>query len=76
MIVVCSIATTTIILCGALAGCLLLGVKPDPIVFTAFGTITGQVVGSLTSLLANTRTTPGTDADMPKAEIVSNKPIP
>lgn len=69
IIVVGTLAITAIILCSALGACLLLNIKPDPIVFTAFGTVTGQVVGSLTTMLSNTRSTPGTDADMPKAEV-------
>ena len=76
IIVVATLAISTIICLVALSACLVLGYKPDPIVFTAFATITGQIVGSLTTLLSNTRSTPGTDADMPKATIVPDSPAP
>lgn len=51
-----------------LSACLLLRLSPEASLVTAFVGLTGQLIGSLTGLLVNTRSTPGTDSDMPKTE--------
>ena len=68
VIVVIAIAVGAVTCVGTLAWCLLTGTKPDTVILTAFVALTGQLVGSLTGLLVNTRTTPGTDAEMPKTD--------
>jgi uncharacterized membrane protein YjjB (DUF3815 family) len=73
-IVVIAIAIGAIACVGSLSFCLIFNVKPEPVILTAFVALTGQLVGSLTGLLINTRSTPGTDAEMPK--VITDKPTP
>jgi hypothetical protein len=74
-IVVTAIALDAFIGITTLSVCLVMGIKPDPTLITAYVGITGGLVGALTGLLANTRTTPGSDADMPKATLpTADKP--
>ena len=60
---------------GTLSVMLYMGTKADPTLLTAYVGITTGSIGALTALLANTRTTPGTDADMPKATVVPDGQI-
>jgi hypothetical protein len=64
---------------------LILGLKPETGLVTAFVALTSGLVGALTGLLANTRTSPGADSDMPKiavptaavpVAITADKPTP
>ncbi len=70
-LVVSCIALGALVCLSSLAYCLIFKLEPSPVILTAFVGLTGQLVGSLTGLLVNTRTTPGTDADTPKTD----KPI-
>jgi hypothetical protein len=71
-IVVATLAIVALITIGTLSYCLIFGVHSDPTLLTAYvGIATGSLAG-ITGLLANTRTTPGTDADMPKATMVQD----
>ena len=71
-IVVIAIAVGSILCITTLAFCLLWGKWSEGSLLTAFVALTGQLIGSLTGLLVNTRSTPGTDQDMPKTD----KPTP
>ncbi len=66
-IVVSAIAICAIVTVVTLSICMMRGVRADPTLITAYVGITTGSLGALTGLLANTRSTPGTDADMPKA---------
>jgi hypothetical protein len=68
ILVVTSISVGSIICLGTLAFCLIFKVETNDKLLLAFVTLTGQLVGSLTGLLVNTRTSPGTNADMPKSD--------
>ncbi len=71
-IVVVTLALVAIETITTLSICLVMGAKLDPTLLTAYvGIATGSLAG-ITGLLANTRTTPGTDADMPKATMVQD----
>lgn len=65
-IVVSTIAICAVVTITTLSTCVILNVKPDATLLTAYVGITTGALGALTGLLANTRSTPGTDADMPK----------
>jgi len=54
---------------------LITGAKPDPTLLTSYVGITTGSLAGLTALLANTRTTPGTDADMPKGTVTTQTQI-
>lgn len=73
-IVVCFIGIDTTVGILTLSACLILGLKPDPTLVTAYVGLTSGLTGALIGLLSNTRSTPGTDAEMPKAAIVSDQP--
>ena len=73
-IVIATISINATVGVGALSTCLILGLKPETGLVTAFVALTSGLVGALTGLLANTRTSPGTDADLPKATVVVDKP--
>ena len=70
-IVVATIAVAALITITTLSVCMILGSKPDPTLMTAYVGIATGSLAALTALLANTRTTPGTDADMPKGTMTS-----
>ncbi len=74
-IVVTTLAIGTVVTVTTLSACVILGVKPDPTLITAYVGITTGFLGALTGLLANTRTTPGTDADMPKGTVTTQTQI-
>lgn len=77
-LVVVAIAINVTACIGTMAYCLISRITPDTPLFTAFVGVTGALSGALTGLLVNTRTTPGTDADLPKATVtttVSDKPV-
>ena len=68
-IVVSTLAICTVITITTLSACVVIGVKPDPTLITAYVGITTGSLGALTGLLANTRSTPGSEADMPKSTV-------
>jgi hypothetical protein len=75
-IVVWTLAVVAIMTILTLSICVIMGAKPDPTLLTAYvGIATGSLAG-ITGLLANTRTTPGTDADMPKGTLTPDAPEP
>jgi len=74
-IVVATLAICTVITIGTLSVCVVLGAKPDPTLITAYVGIATGSLGALTGLLANTRTTPGTDTDMPKGTVTTQTNI-
>ena len=57
-IIVITVALMSVTGMGVIAACLILQLKPDQVVFTAFVGLTTNVVGTLTGLLINTRTAP------------------
>lgn len=74
-IVVVTLALVAIETITTLSICLAMGAKLDPALLTAYvGIATGSLAG-ITGLLANTRTTPGTDADMPKGTLTPDTPL-
>lgn len=73
-LVVCAIALGTLVCLFTLAGCMVFHITVEQGLLTAFVGLTGQFVGSLTTMLSNTRSSPGTNGDMPK--IVADKPTP
>jgi hypothetical protein len=75
-IVVATIAICAVLTIATLSACVILNVRPDATLLTAYVGITTGSLGALTGLLANTRSTPGTDADMPKATLVPDPPTP
>ena len=74
-IVVATLSILAIMTIATLSMVMIMGVKPDPIVLTAYVGIAGSSLTGLTALLANTRTSPGTDADMPKGTITTQTNI-
>jgi len=71
-IVVSTISTIAVLTIVTLSACVLLGSKPDPTLLTAYvGIATGSIT-AIIALLANTRSSPGTDSEMPKTD----KPTP
>jgi hypothetical protein len=74
-IVVSTLALCTVITISTLSACVILGTQPDPTLITAYVGITTGSLGALTGLLANTRSTPGTDADMPKGTVTTSTNI-
>jgi len=75
-IVVATLAIISILTIGTLSVILIMGAKPDPTLLTAYVGIAGSSLTGLTALLANTRSTPGTDTDMPKGTIIQDTPTP
>ncbi len=75
-IVVATLAICAILTIGTLSVCVIMGAKPDPTLLTAYVGIATGSLAAITGLLANTRTTPGTDADMPKGTLVPDVPTP
>ncbi len=75
-IVVGTLALCAMLTIGTLSVCIIMGTKPDPTLLTAYVGIATGSLAAITGLLANTRTTPGTDADMPKGTIVPDPPTP
>lgn len=67
-IVVFAIAVNVTICIGTMAYCLISKITPDTTLFTAFVGVTGGLAGALTGLLVNTRTSPGTDSELPKTD--------
>lgn len=55
-IVVCAIALDATLGLLTLSYCLILGIKPDPTLITAYVGMTGGLFGALSGLLVNTRT--------------------
>lgn len=56
-IVVCGIAIDATIGILTLSYCLVVGIKPDPTLITAYVGVTSGLFGALSGLLVNTRTT-------------------
>lgn len=73
-IVVVTLALAALITITTLSVCLITSAKPDTTLVTAYVGIATGSLAALTALLANTRTTPGTDAEMPKGTITTDKP--
>lgn len=72
-IVVLSIATDSLIGIATLAYCMVIQIKPDPTLITAFVGITSGLVGALTGLLVNTRTQTEHGTNNPVSVQVENK---
>jgi hypothetical protein len=68
-IVVSTMAIAAVETITTLSIILIKGAKPDPTLLTAYIGIAAASLTGLTALLANTRSSPGTDADMPKATV-------
>jgi len=64
-IVVLSIAANSFIGISTLSYCMVIGLKPDPTLITAYVGITSGLVGALTGLLVNTRTSSAAPAVTP-----------
>jgi uncharacterized membrane protein YczE len=73
-IVIVAIGLDATIGIGTLSACMLLGLKPDPSLVTAYVGITSGLTGALVGMLSNTRSQPGTDDDLPKAVVATDKP--
>lgn len=74
-IVVATIAICAVVTITSLSICVVLNVSPNTTLLTAYVGITTGALGALTGLLANTRSTPGTDADMPKGTVTTQTNI-
>ncbi len=75
-IVVVTLAVIAFMTIFTLSLCVVLGAKVDPTLLTAYVGIATGSLAAITGLLANTRTTPGTDADMPKGTLTPDTPPP
>lgn len=77
-IVVCAIATNATLGLMTLAYCMVTGRQPDPVLVTAFVSLTSGFAGALTGMLINTRSTPHEPTDPPEVKIsnTSDHPVP
>jgi hypothetical protein len=73
-IVVVTLAIVALITITTLSICMILGTKPDPTLLTAYVGIATSSLTGIAALLANTRSTPGSDADMPKGTLTPDTP--
>ncbi len=73
-IVVVTLSVVAIITISTLSYCMVSGVRPDVTLLTAYVGIATSSLTGIAALLANTRTTPGTDADMPKGTLTPDVP--
>ena len=74
-IVVVTLAIVAIETISTLSVCMVKGVKLDPTLLTAYVGISTSSLTGIAALLANTRSTPGSDADMPKGTVTTSTNI-